>query len=292
MSSDSLHPLPRYRAIAGEELRAVGIALRREWVLFFLGLGFLTLIFGLNEIREGRNPDMRSAFNMNLGVLIPLTLLGLFAPLSVWKAEGPSHRGYHWAMPIDRLRHTVAKAFAGWGWLMLLVTIFLLWGVLLSSVTGGGVGVWSERVARQSPSSTTQMFAVVYHRMAPWQWLVPYTAMTLTYITGSIFALASDRPWLWIAGVFVGFFILLSTLDAAGFRAGLDSILTVIYGRFGLATAITGIRTVGSTILVGGRSLQVRQDAPEVLSWLASTAIWTMLALGGFLWAAHRHPDD
>jgi hypothetical protein len=292
MSSDSLHSLPRYGSVVAEELRAVGIALRREWMLFALGLGFMTLIFTLNEIREGRSTDMRSAFNLTTDLLAPLSLLGLFAPMSVWKAEGPSRRGYHWAMPVGRIRHTVAKTFAGWGWLMLLVTIFLLWAVLLASATGGETGAWSERVAGPGSMSVGQVVRLVYHDLQPWQWIAPYTAMTLTYLFGSILVLASDHPWLWIAGLFVGFFILAATLSAAGLQSGLDSIFAVVFGRYGISSALTGLRPTVETLLVGDRSVQVRQSVPELRGWVVATAVWTIVAAGGFLWAANRHPED
>lgn len=294
MSSDSLQPLPRFRSVVGEQVRAVGVALRREWLLFALGLGFLTLIFALNEIREGRSSNVRSAFSLTSELLTPLSLLGLFAPMSVWKAEGPSRRGYHWAMPVGRIRHTFAKAFAGWGWLMLLVTIFLVWALLLASATGGETGVWWERVAGPSPApaSSRQMFHLIGHDMAVWQWVAPYTAVTLAYLVGSILVLATDHPWLWIAGLSVGLFVLASTLSAAGLQSGLDSIFAIIFGRFGISTALTGLRPTVETLTAGGQSVQVRQAFPEFASWLGSTAIWMTISAAGFLWAANRHPED
>lgn len=45
---------------------------------------------------------------------IPVALIGLLLPFSVWRAEDPARRSYLWAMPVPRGPHTLAKAFSGW----------------------------------------------------------------------------------------------------------------------------------------------------------------------------------
>jgi hypothetical protein len=292
MTSEVLHPLPRSRAVVAEQFRAVGIALRYEWILFFLGLAFLSLLFTLNEIREGRNPDVRSAFSLTAGISVPIALLGLFAPMSVWKSEGPDRRGYHWAMPVRRTQHTIAKSFAGWGWLMLLVAIVLLWGAITARATGGGIGVWSQRVASPGQGGAIQAYRIIQHEMATWQWLVPFTAVTISYLVGSIIVLASDHPWIWLAGITVGLFILGSTLSAAGLEDALEYFHTLIIGHYGLWGAISGTKQIVSELTLNDRTFTSSHGVPDLSSWLASTAIWMTAAAAGFLWAANRHPED
>jgi hypothetical protein len=293
MTPDSvLHPLPRARDVVTEQLRAVGIALRREWLLFFLGLGFLTLIFALNELREGRNPDMRSAFGLTPDVLLSLTILGLFAPMSVWKSEGPGRRGYHWAMPVGRMRHTLVKSLAGWGWLMLLVAVFIVWGAAMAWATGGPIGVWTEYRIASSHQGVVQALQRTLHHMAPWEWIVPFTAVTVAYLVGSVIVLASDHPWIWLAGILVGLFVLGATLAAAGMDEAMRSLDTLVHGRYGLMTALTGLRQVTSEVVVRGEVMRARNGVPDLSAWLLSTLIWMGAAAGGVLWAANRHPED
>lgn len=287
-----LHPLPRTRAVAAEQLRAVGTALRREWLLYFLGLALFTLILALNELREGRNPDLRSAFGLTPDVFLPLAILGLFAPMSVWKSEGPARRGYHWAMPVGRTRHTLLKCLAGWGWLMLLVASFLVWGAVMAWATGGPIGVWIEHRIGTSQTGGLQMLRTVRHGMAPWQWIVPFTAITITYLVGSILVLASDHPWVWLAGIFVGLLFLNATLTAAGADEAMRSLGTLLNGHYGLMPATSGMRVVPMEIPVRGETLRVQHGVPDLSAWLLSTLIWMGAAAGGVLWAANRHPED
>jgi hypothetical protein len=287
-----LHPLPRARAIVAEQLRSVGIALRREWLLYFLGLGFFTLMFALNELREGRNPNLRSAFGLTAEVFLPLAILGLFAPMSVWKSEGPGRRSYHWAMPVGRARHTLLKCLAGWGWLMLLVAVFIAWGAAMAWVTGGPIGVWMDHGVDPGRTGGLQMLRTLPRGMAAWQWVVPFTAITTTYLVGSVIALASDYPWVWLGGIFVGLLILNATLTAAGLDEATRSLNALVNGHYGLMTAISGMRQAVSEVVIRGEMLRVRSGAPDLSAWLLSTLIWMGAAAGGVLWAANRHPED
>lgn len=288
MNPSALHPTPRWPGIIREQLRAVGVATRREMALAGLLLALLTPLFVLDYFFDDGQP-----FSFDLSdMTIPMALLGAFAPMAVWKGEEPSRRSYFWAMPVDRARHTLVKVFGGWAWLMALVAVFLLWIVSIALSTGGNIGVQEVQVflaglpagALPDDDAATRRWTAV----PAWMWLVPFTGATAAYLVGSVVVLASDHPWRWLAGLAFGVMLLFGMADALDVEPALGAFLQ---GPYGVETASTGISVQEAVITVDGDHARVRRHRPVAGHWATATLLWTGLGLAGVLAAAFRHQE-
>jgi hypothetical protein len=286
MENVALHPRPRWSAVIPEQFRAVGLALRREWLVFALALAFFTLLSLIGELREAAGAH-RAAFDVGPDTLVPVVILGFFAPLGVWKRELPGDRGYFWSLPVDRSRHTLAKVAVGWGWVMGLVAVYVLWAVALAAATGGSIGV-AHHVVPAGGRVTMETEV-----LPGWMWVVPFTATTLTYLVGSVLVLASDHPWIWMAGILVALFVVMSSADAADLEGVQHLIGRVLQGRYGAGTALAGSYAVHRRVLAPGGNLAWWSFPRwEADTWILATLLWGALAAAGVLWAANRRPEE
>jgi hypothetical protein len=297
MHETHAHRAPAWGPVLAEQFRATGIAIRREAGLFTLGTILFTLMVVLSWLRHRPEGDAAHGLMSNLEVVLPIVIGGVIAPLAVWKEQGPSRRGYHWAMPVSRFAHDLTKVLAGWAWYMIAVGGFLLWVVLLTAVTQG--------------ISSAEM-----SRIPAWSWLVPFVGATATYLAGTAVALSADHPWRWYAGVVIGFAVMLALFEAGGWRAGSHAFESVLGGRWGLETLVSGhIDVPVAATMENGRLVapgippselrvvtmrtasdggQVVQAVRSVLSfphWAGSAAMWLGLSLGAVLLAAARHQE-
>lgn len=295
MSEVSLHPVPRWGAVAREQFRAVGLATRREWLLFALGLAALTVLLGVSYQRA-RAEGGEFNFDFTPGIAIPLMFLGFVAPFSVWKGQEPSRRGYLWALPADRGGHTLLRNFHGWLWFMALLALYLLWVWGMAWVTGGDIGVERTTVFLgdwEAPGRPNQADFLRPHWMVPaWQWAIPFVAATATYLLGSIVVLASEHPWRWFAGILVGFFLLVAVSEAAELK-GLKAVLEAVFGgRWGMEMLFEGTRGIDRTFTNRAGELVTRSvDIPALGAWLGAAALWLGLGTAGTLVAALRHQE-
>ncbi len=307
MSEATLHPAPGWGAVAREQFRAVGLATRREWLLFALGLVALTVLL-LVSYQRARAEGGKLDFDFTPTIAIPLMFLGFVAPFSVWKGMEPSRRGYLWALPVERGGHTLLRSFHGWLWFMALIAAYLLWALAMAWVTGGDLGVERQRVLLADMSETgravgsTEHLQVVLADPASWRelrwvvpawmWAVPFVAGTATYLLGSIVVLASDHPWRWFAGILVGFFLLLAVSEAAELK-GLKALLeTVFGGRWGMEMLIEGTHDVAQTFTNrAGEVVQRNVERPALGRWLATAALWLGIGTAGTLLAGLRHQE-
>jgi len=262
MTSIALHPAPRWQTVAREQLRAVGLALRAEGMLFLGALGVIAVLMIISAVRMAAHPGQ----NMSIGYVpqatIPMALVAFVIPFSVWRSEDPARRSYHWAMPVARSPHTLTKAASGWLWLMAAVAVYLLYIVALSMVVSAITG--DPRGGRSIPA---------------WEWVIPFTSATVAYLLGSTAVLASDHPWRWIMGVIVTYVVILLVLLSMDRTDDVRMWGGIVDGYHGLRTALFGY-------------VRVRHVGASASRWLSATAIWGALGVIGVAGALFRRGDD
>lgn len=270
MSTQALHPTPRWQAIAREQFRAVGIAIRPEATLLSVLIATLSVLALMAIFRTHQNASL----DFRPEMLFPAIFLSFLVPLSIWKSEEPSRRSYHWSMPVDRSVHTLAKSTSGWAWLMIAMLAFLLWGLLMALITGGDLGM-----RRGQP-------------IAAWAWIHPFVAATIAYLVGSTVVLASDHPWRWFAGIVLGFVLLNGILQGAQLHEIAAALRNVWEGNLGLKTALTGtIEVPREMTLPNGRTISRSVSQASLPAWLNASALWLGLATAGVLAATYRHQE-
>jgi len=292
MEARALHPTPRWSDVLREQFRAVGIALRPELLLLgalLAGLSALVMVIHL------RNPQV--TFDFVPGIAVPVMLLAILAPIGIWKGDEPGRRSYLWSMPVDRTRHTLAKLLGGWAWLMPLVAVYLLWGLGMTLATGGDVAVEGIRMAtRELPPGVVATDAdlyVLWWDIPAWQWVTPFTGVTITYLLGSAVVIWSDHPWRWFAGFAFVVFVLVLLAEEGGLP-GLEQALFALTegGRFGIESALLGTRNVEETIVTpGGRSVDVVRSLAFLRDWAIAMPLWLGLGAVAAGLAAYRHQE-
>jgi hypothetical protein len=230
-------------------------------------------------------------------------LLGLLLPFSVWRGEERFGAGLLWTLPVDRRGHALARIFAGWVWLMVLITLFVLW--LLALVMASGGNVLSEETRRVVPSFSTggigpfDSSAVEFVRQSaqPLLWLVPFTAATGAYLFANALALGVRKPLSWISGLLAGGLLFVSLTEAANadwLIRGADRLLEwFVYGPYGvdaLLTARTESLQVAATLSSGETSV-VWSGLPDIGQWAVATVVWTGAGLVAVWAAASRHRE-
>jgi hypothetical protein len=287
-AAETLHPLPARAAVLRENLRAVGESVRLEIsaaLALLLGLAALILFVEPTASSSGADYDVA-------GMTWPVLLLGLFAPLAVWKAEEPSRRGYLWSLPVDRFRHTLMKAASGWAWLMALVAAYLAWVISIPLLTGGNIVLNSDWEAAllhgRLPGTVLRDMTLGGN---PWVWVVPFVAASTGYFVGTAVALLADHPLRVYAGATFTFFVTIAMADAAG--GTLERVADNLFrygmvGRYGLMTHATGIVFRFNEPLPAAP--QVR-DVPVFGTWASSVLLWTGTALAATVLAARRYQE-
>jgi hypothetical protein len=292
MTTTTLHPLPASAAVFIEQIRATGLAIRREAAVAG-GLLLAVMLVVLTSHLLGGG----ARFDFNVSELsVPAVTLGFFLPLAIWKSEEPSRRAYLWTLPVARSRVTLAKVLGGWLWYMGLVAGYLAWGVALALLTGGLVGVEETRMLVGGVIEGIRPDAADFfvHRVEspPWMWLVPFAGATVTYLFGSALVLTSDHPWLWYGGL-VFTYLLLVALAQAGQAGELGRVLaSVTDGRYGLEVLLSGVANQEATVSApSGRVGTLVVDVPILGRWATATAIWGSVSLAALLGAAFRYQE-
>jgi hypothetical protein len=228
-------------------------------------------------------------------------IVGLLLPIVVWRGEERFGASFLWTLPVDRWRHALAKVFAGWVWLIGGVTLFVLWSLALTLLSGGNIlAEETFRVLRSfSASRTLDPAAVETVRWTPEPllWLAPFTSATATYLLASALALATRQPLRWIAGSVVGVFLVSGVGDAANavwlgnaFERLLESLFEGPYGLDALLTARATFLNIEATLSTGDRVV-VWRALPDVGQWATATLLWTSAGLVSLLTAASRHRE-
>ncbi len=292
MSDAALHPTPRPWDAAREQLRTVGIAIRREaaFVAALVAVPTLTALVHASQVGEPLSFG-RSTALAPLGVLAGAA--ALLAPAAVWKGEARFGGSPLWFLPVRHRRHALLKVGAGWAWLMATLGATLLWIVLITLLSGGTLGVpevrWVLDTSEPSGARSVQWSAQWWHLLAL------FTGTTTLYMLASGLLLVTERPWRWLAGVAFGVLIL-GMIAVEGRVAWLYDALVYArhhftLGPYGLDALLTGgvegLQEVHR--LPSGERVAAWRELPTLGRWATATVLWTGMGFAALLGAASRH---
>ena len=173
----TLHPAPRVRNVVREQIRIVGLSLRREALAVAVVFSIVTLVIGI-DIAGGRGATWFDSDND----WSTIVLAAFFFPFAVWRRERRFGPAFLWTLPVDRRRLALARAFAGWVWLMTALAIYAVWQLALAFLSG-----------------------VPDARTVP---LVAFIGATAMYLFGSALVLGLRHPLRWLLGTFSVLFFL------------------------------------------------------------------------------------
>jgi hypothetical protein len=252
----ALHPVPEQSVVVKEQIESVSIAIRKEQIAFLVTLAVVVLRGGHSHTPGNEGIEYGPA------ATIPMTLVALLIPFGVWRSSDRERRAYDWAMPVAQSTHTIVRMLAGWLWLMLGVAIYLAVIVLFQVVMVGILG-GSMRVD-----------------VPAWQWLAPFTSVSIAYLLTSIAMIGSEHPWRWIGGIIIGYLIAMLVLETLRMPDVRYVLQQIVSGTYGLGAAIFG----------DVRDHTAFGPAPaDPTRWLGATAIWGVLSIAGVWLAARRH---
>lgn len=255
MDSVMLNPAPAWTAVAREQFRSVGVALRREALVAAGFVGLLSV--WITYLQANGSPGAPVSLSPEAGV--PAVILALLVPMAVWKGEDPARRGYHRAMPVNHGAHAVMRGLSGLVWTLGATLAYFAWFTVAAALTGGHV-----------------------ENNAWWLWLTPFAGAAVTYLLGSALALVTAHPWRWMGGGVVAYLFMNALRAADGTRPLAEVVDGVLWGRYGIGTVASGYSPV-----YGDRWNHVAD--PSV--WLLSTWLWLAIAISVFLYASYRQPE-
>jgi len=233
-------------------------------------------------------------------LLLYLSLVGIVLPFFASRGSvTPFRSEIPWTLPVDRARHALLRVTGGWVWLMFAVAVLLVWALGIPLLSGGTlveprpflVAPFTDPRPLDPSSLPTVLWSVPW-----WLWLVPFPAATAFFLFTSALVLATPRPGRWIAGTFLGLLLLAfitERADLTWLSSGADAVFqTVIDGRYGLSTLVTGATSAVSSVdLPTGESLPMFVGMPTLGRWVVSAGLWVGLGLATLGLATLRHRD-
>jgi len=290
--SDIASPaLPRFGTVFVEQVRVVGLAVRRAAALLAALLAVVAVLVLIDMA------DSSEAANAIPTPPLVMIALGALSPFAVWKGERVFDGGHLWTLPFPRQRHALIKVAAGGLWLLVAVAAIQLWIIALAAVTGGDIGVHGTRML-MGPGGPSDVTPVAWSTQA-WEWVVPFTTALTCYLIGSAFMLGVKYPLRW-GTLAVAAFIALGLIAEEGLMGGLPGRLfdTVVESALGMNEAVGGGEATETDQLTGGRDvigpevLVLWTRLPALERWAPAALFWLALG-GGALWvAASRHRED
>lgn len=305
MTEANMGRAPSLRTVVSEQARMVGLAVRRNAIAVGLVIIVPALLSAIMIAVPGAARvvvDSTDLHGLNLdpgeGWGQIAALMGALFPMAVWKGERIFGDSQLWSLPVDRRRHAFMKVGAGWGWLMAYGGAVCLVLVLLALLTGGAFGGQETRLlvldrasflaGRLHPESFT--WATAW-----WQWVLPFTTATVTYVLASALLLGTRHPRQWLAGAAV---VLLLVVLFSNEVLWLDHVAgaalrDLVVHPLGLDSILSGgVDTLTRTVrLPSGESVAIWTGTPSTGRWAAATLLW--LGIGGAsLYAAlFRHRE-
>lgn len=291
MTDSTVGRIPAMKVVWMEQLRVVGLAIRRE-------AGLAGLVVALNSlalIAVTRIPFVQATLNEELsnpvfspgmlqwGFLSVLTAL-LF-PLVVWKGERRFGDTPLWSMPVGHKGHLLLKVAAGWVWLMAIVGAALLWATLTILASGGTLGVEKGGLLVLDPVGASAgapgTVEWVSWTTPWWEWTRLFTSATAAYMLASTLLLATARPVLWAIGIFV-------TGMATATVANLWDIGWIQRALDFVDWQIGGVSLFSQMVEIPNGWARQWTLIPTAKIWAASSAFWISLGLAGVLVASGR----
>lgn len=299
MTEATLDRTPSLWDVVVEQLRVVGLAIRREAFAAAVVIGTPTLLAFFFQLREAGGLDL--GMDTGEGVGVVTAMLAVLFPLAVWKGEMRFGDSQLWSLPADHRRHLLIKTGVGWAWLMALIAAAMLWFILLTLLSGGVFSAEEMRLvildpvaARAGQAGATES---VPWTTPWWQWVLPFTAATAAYLLGSALLLASEHPWRWVAGVLLLLFVIGMVSEEGNIEwlnHAFERVLyTVLVHPLGLDTLLTGGSESLTTIvpLPSGERAEAWRALPSTGRWAWSTALWIGLGAAGLWAASFRHRE-
>jgi hypothetical protein len=180
MTDMTLHPGPRWRDVVLEQIRVVGLSLRREALVVAAVLAIGTVMVGGELVQGGPGFDSTDTF--------PIPLVAFLFPFAVWRSEKRFGPSFLWTLPVDRQRLALARVFAGFVWLMAAVAVFTSWLLGLALIARVPL---ADQLMR-----------------------VPVILTIALYLFGSAIVLGLRHPLRWLIGAF-GVLLLMGKLSDA-----------------------------------------------------------------------------
>lgn len=291
MTDIARHPTPAFGAVLVEQVRAVGLAVRREALVLAVVLGLIGLLI---------LADAWSAGEPVTGQPIPpmlMIVLGALAPFAVWKGDRAFEGAHLWTLPVERRRHALTKVLAGAMWLLAAVAGFQLWQLALALASGGSLAEPETRML-VGPGGVSDLTPVRW-TPRPWEWASTFTTALTCYLIGSAFMLGVKYPLRWGTAA-VAAFIALAALAESEVTGGLAKPLfeAVTMGPLGIDAATTGggdaeetRRLTGGRDFIGPEVLVLWTRLPSFEQWAPAALFWAALGALAVWIAASRHRE-
>jgi hypothetical protein len=245
------------RAVAREQVNVTGLMLRPAGVTLVLAFTAAACV-GLSMANRARQVNVMHPHTAVVNFAyspvssLVMVVLAFLLPLVIWQDEDPTRRVYHWAMPIGRAEHGIVKVTAGWVWLMVATAIFVLFVAVVDAA--------ASRISG-NPLPRDQSFQV-------WEWLIPFTSVTVAYLFSSAAALGTRTPLIWLGAVVAGYVVLRLLGHALEYHELEELMETITSGKFGLEAAMAGMidgASLTSPVTIG----------PSLVRWIGATALWS-----------------
>lgn len=239
MTEVTLHAGPRWRDVVAEQVRIVGLSLRREALVMAVALLIGTVVIVREIAGGGPGFDSNEEF--------PTALISFLFPFAVWRGEKRFAPSFLWTLPVDRRRLALAKVLAGGVWLAAALAIFVLWLSALGAIAGAPP---ARALTRIPVPATAAMYlfgsALVLGLRHPLRWL--FGGAGVLFLVGAVSDLLvqpNDGEWKYVPGI-GAYFSAVSRLMAAWIRlpdAAQWTISTVVWvGAGALALWIASLR--------------------------------------------------
>ncbi len=283
--------IPAMKTVWIEQLRVVGLAIRREGAL----AGVVLAIGSLALIAFARLPVLQAVVGegeVGEFVFDPgeppwgffAVVAALLLPLLVWKGERRFGDTPLWSLPVDHRRHALLKVAAGWAWLMAILGAALVWVALTVLASGGVLGVDQVRLLVLDPvgatAGTPGATEYVNWTTPWWEWALPFTSATAAYLLASTLVLATARPLFWAVGLWVSGAVLLGVADIWDI-GWIERTAEFVAWYVGGDTFNRWV-----DLPTGGREGWAL--LPSTKLWATLSAIWISLGLAGVLMASSR----
>jgi hypothetical protein len=286
MDERSVQRTPAWTTIAAEQIRLVGLRFRVAgasllavgvlisgaflWLFYTVGGGFIhsrnialanhTLSAHVRANLAAPIEPMPAIYSPEISVVI--VGLALLFPLALWQDEPPSQRGYHLVMPVRASTHTLTRVLAGWLWTMLVTALFLAAFVIVPVVEGWLPGALPMHVSY----------------VAWWEWLVPFTTVTVAYLFASAAAVGARRPLVWLGGAIILY-------------AGAVTLLFMLHMQNAAATLFRGFAGFYGAAAAMAGQVDWPVGVPSLARWLAATALWGFIAAVLLFTVARRRAE-